>query len=185
MFCPNVNRRRKRSTSGNMYIADQYVISLSNDDSTFGNSSTVYVLDSTCLQINQTNGTDNIVLMTGYCIIEGVCYATSISSPSDSCMVCNDSVNPFGWTNNYAKDECSESEAEEDETDTDDTDNIKLVLLVALPLSGLVLITVLIAVIVIKKKTSPRVVSTPDAGGGLYDMPRNEKFNLRKQEAWT
>ena len=60
--CITAETRRKRSTETNS-IAQRYSISLSNDGENFGESTSIYILDTACQEAgNNTNGTTAVLL---------------------------------------------------------------------------------------------------------------------------
>ena len=61
--------RRRRATSTDPVLANQYGVSISNDGVNFGNATYVTVLDTRCQEtINNSNGDTVVVLMVNMCI---------------------------------------------------------------------------------------------------------------------
>ncbi|XP_060578581.1 von Willebrand factor D and EGF domain-containing protein-like [Ruditapes philippinarum] len=99
--CCVPHQRSKRSTEDSQPSVLVFDFVISNDGENFGQSKSVYVYDSTCLNYVITDDGEIVVinLEENFCYIGGSCITgDSTLQTSSDCFVCDSQTNPYSWT---------------------------------------------------------------------------------------
>ncbi|XP_052783555.1 uncharacterized protein LOC128219685 isoform X2 [Mya arenaria] len=87
--------RRRRQASSATSLGTQIDASISNDGTTYSDSTSIIVLDTTCLTLDAASNT--VTLDTNYCLIDAVCVSDQDTS-SGGCYICDRATDAFSWT---------------------------------------------------------------------------------------